>query len=54
MQPNKTDNIILDDIKSQEYQIDKVMYNVNRIFGDKTVRDILLEKLSGEIAPFIN
>ena len=56
MQANNGKNIILDDIKnSREYRIDTAIYDVNRIFGSKrTVKDVLLEKISSEKVTFSN
>ena len=35
--------------KNGEYQIDKGIFNVNRVFnGDKTIKDILFQKLTCE------
>lgn len=54
MQQNNNNNIALDETSFQEYKIDKVIYNVNRLFSKKTIKDILLEKISSEIATITN
>lgn len=50
MQLNNTNNINLDGIKQkQEYNINNAKYVVNRYFdGEKTIKDILLEKISNQ------
>lgn len=56
MQPNNTNNIILDEYSNvQEYRINNVLYNVNRIFNDKkTIKEIIIEKISCEKVSFSN
>lgn len=50
----KDDNTVLEKKKcsaqnNREYQVDKGIYHVNRIFnGDKTIKDILCQKITCE------
>lgn len=40
---------------NREYQINKVVYNVNRLFdGEKTIKEILSQKLTSEYSPSHN